>query len=422
MVDMIRRFILLAFLSSTKLLAIGQENLAVIKASSRYVDIRDGLHFRKKYWHILPEKRPDQYFVEIPHKTHIVSFITDIDSISFKIEYGKEYDFIILLNNKDSCYTRIVAREKKVLPAAQSMFPAKNDTLPFRIGNNSKIYLKGSINNSTPIDIQFDLGLSGQCVIKKSSVQKVNMILDGKIVLSNSDGINEVPSSSSNMLMVGGLRWDSIPFTVANNMTRREDMILGNALFQNKVLEINYDNKFIVVHDTMPPVGPEYTRHEMILDVNVVPFVKGSLKFRSKTKDGWFLFDTGAYTTILNDEDIPPANKISTEARKIVGLSTQSQIPEITVNGYRFANFSYTTQKINPSEMAGILGNDLLKRFNVIIDNRNGYIYFQPNSLMNASYANPEYYLVRVIAAFILLIILIVFFVIYRRRRRKRMR
>jgi hypothetical protein len=68
----------------------------------------------------------------------------------------------------------------------------------------------------------------------------------------------------------------------------------------------------------------------------------------------------------------------------------------------------------------GLLGNDLLKRFNVIIDNRNGYIYLKQNSLVNEAYANPEYYLVRIVPIILVLIAGLTAFIIYRKRKRKK--
>ena len=76
----------------------GQENIPVIRANAKDVSVRDGAHFRKGYWYIMPEVRPDDYRVENPKKPHRVVFITDLDSISFDVSPDKEYDFIILLN------------------------------------------------------------------------------------------------------------------------------------------------------------------------------------------------------------------------------------------------------------------------------------------------------------------------------------
>ena len=83
-----------------------QQPLPIIKASSKKVDIRDGSLYKKASWNIVPEAKPDVY---VTHKQYNkVAFYTDIDSISFVVNPKKEYDFIILLNNKDTAYTRIV--------------------------------------------------------------------------------------------------------------------------------------------------------------------------------------------------------------------------------------------------------------------------------------------------------------------------
>jgi hypothetical protein len=417
------RFIIITFLLFIASGSLAQNSIPVIKASSKIVDIRDGLHFKKGYWYIMPEKRPDSYFVELPYKEHRVAFITDSDSISFDVKYGEVYDFIILLNNKDSCYTRIVTAYKKVISVTGDHLPP--DTIPFTIGNNSKIYFKAKINDSEPLNVQFDLGAGG-CVIKKSSIDKVKMNFDGSITLRNSDGINVVPYSSSNRLKIGSLEWDSIDFAVADNMTWREDIIVGNSLFQAKVFEINYDKKVILIYDTLPHLDPGYSKYDIILDGGTVPFLQGSLTINGEKTEGWFMFDTGAYTTILLTSSIPMTHKMYVEARKMLGLNRKKIVllsPQLTVGTHSFSDFNYTVEKPGgDSALLGLLGNDLLKRFNVLIDNRNGHLYLKPNSLVNEPYANPEYYAVRVGSVILVLLIALILFIFYRRKRKKRQR
>lgn len=87
-----------------------QQKLPVIKASSKKVDIRDGNIFQKGIWNLSPEIKPDVYTViNSLDKEKKVTFYTDIDSISFNVSPGAVYDFIVLLNNKDTCYVRASA-------------------------------------------------------------------------------------------------------------------------------------------------------------------------------------------------------------------------------------------------------------------------------------------------------------------------
>jgi hypothetical protein len=98
-------------------LAIGQP-FPVIRASSLKVDIRDGQVFQKGIWTLSPQVKPDTYNGLHTDSASRITFYTDIDSISFATVAGRDYDFIILLNGRDSCYTRIttVSPEKKKAP------------------------------------------------------------------------------------------------------------------------------------------------------------------------------------------------------------------------------------------------------------------------------------------------------------------
>lgn len=84
-----------------------QQKLTIIKATSGKADVKDGEVYQKGIWNLSPESKPDIYYVLEPIHEKNITFYTDSDSISFNIFPGNNYDFIILLNDKDTCYTRI---------------------------------------------------------------------------------------------------------------------------------------------------------------------------------------------------------------------------------------------------------------------------------------------------------------------------
>lgn len=93
-------FLLLILIGQT---TFAQKKLPIIKANSTSVDIKDDNQLRKNAWTIVPEEKLDVYTTSAKK----VTFYTDIDSISFKVEPKKQYDFIILLKGKDSARTQI---------------------------------------------------------------------------------------------------------------------------------------------------------------------------------------------------------------------------------------------------------------------------------------------------------------------------
>lgn len=367
-----------------------------IKAHSRLVTITDGLHVKRDYWYVMPERNPDVYYVEIPRHPHTVTFTTDVESISFHTTYGSRHDFVIELDDGTKAHTQVRAEYRNQLPYRRTRDgdARPSPTIPFSLGDNDKIYVKGRINNGPELDLQVDLGAGGN-LINRDSVAQVGMHFDGTIRLRNSDGDNEVPSSSANRLEIAGLVWDAVPFAVAGNMTRREDAIVGNALFQDQALEIDYDRGILTVHDAPPALPAGWTPEDMLLD-GVVPFVRGALVVGDDVRHGWFMLDTGAYTSILNSDRLRFSSKMAGELRQLLGGRRRG--PAVIIAGRTFADINYSLGRYDGNRASlGLLGNDVLKRFNLLVDNRSGKAYFRPNGRVSDPFRNPEYYLVRVL-------------------------
>ncbi|HEX2269848.1 MAG TPA: DUF4932 domain-containing protein [Pyrinomonadaceae bacterium] len=109
-------FILALFAVTANGVVYAQDKLPVIRSTSSIVSIQDGDQYRPNIWRLVPEIKPDVYESQLKDgKPQRVTFITDLESISFWVELGKKYDFIIQRGD-DLCYTQIVG--VKYVPAA----------------------------------------------------------------------------------------------------------------------------------------------------------------------------------------------------------------------------------------------------------------------------------------------------------------
>ena len=86
-----------------------QTSLPIIQATSEKVDIKVGVKLNKGAWTIMPDLNPDVFDISVVGQ--VVTFYTDIDSISVKVNEKTNFDFIILLNKKDSAYTKVKYKE-----------------------------------------------------------------------------------------------------------------------------------------------------------------------------------------------------------------------------------------------------------------------------------------------------------------------
>src|SRR5258708_1655631 len=115
------------FLLLMSLFSFAQKKLQVISAGSKKALIieRD----KDKYnWNLSPGISPDIHIITKSVKPKWIRFYTDIDSIKVKIKPNEQFDFIVLLNNKDTCYTRIESLPIRNYSAQKRV---AHDTIPF---------------------------------------------------------------------------------------------------------------------------------------------------------------------------------------------------------------------------------------------------------------------------------------------------
>ncbi len=104
---MIRSLFALPLLLLIVIGAAAQEALPVIQATQGLVSVRVGKEVHHNAWGIAPEAKPDVYQASIKGREALVAFLTDVDSIGFRVKPGESYRFYILLNGKDSALTEI---------------------------------------------------------------------------------------------------------------------------------------------------------------------------------------------------------------------------------------------------------------------------------------------------------------------------
>ena len=142
---------LFAFLLLFQQLLLSQQVLPLIRATSKAVDIRDGKILSVGSWSISPDTKPDIY--KTNSKNRLVTFYTNLDSISFFVKPDGKYDFIILLNDKDSAYTEIIYE-----PGMDSSKYAEDNW-----GN--RIGIGDSILHKTTVIIPVSTSNCGYCLI-----------------------------------------------------------------------------------------------------------------------------------------------------------------------------------------------------------------------------------------------------------------
>ncbi|MDB5127931.1 hypothetical protein [Mucilaginibacter sp.] len=373
-----------------------QSKLPVIKATSKNVAINDGGHLDKNAWSLNPKIKLDVFTADRTRKTKWVTFYTDIDSIRVKVKPGTKYNFVVILNGRDSFYTQIAS----AIPPASllSNTTAKQDTIPFTLTAYNAIQVTSVINNTDTLNLHFDL-TSFDFHLTKDAISKKTKLLSnqpdalvGKTT-PNYNNLNKVFKLQMGTLVLNNP--EVIPTVItAHDMDGR----FGWNLFEGKQVEIDYDHSLLIIHSKLPKALKGYVKSKLDF-THSYAYIKGTFEIADKKFTGNFLMDIGSEQALILDSTWVGRQGFSKGLKVIktsvlhdprgVKYETRTVLsPVFKLNGFGLTNIpTLILGSKNPSGFEiNYLGNDLFKRFNIILDFKNDYIYLKPNKLTSLKY------------------------------------
>ncbi len=350
-----------------------------LRTDSRAMRVRDG--FSITDWWVEPNAQPDTYYLNFPSVGGVVTFVSERDSIRVTVRPGESRDFVVRLRDSVNVLTRVSATSTYARPRIVTGDTLAVQVVPFTL-RDSRVYVQGTINGSAPLMMQFDLGASG-LTFNKHSTHKARVQWDATDVLINSDGRQTVPSSRSTTIRIGAMEWTKQSMVQTGNMERHEDVIIGNSLFRDRVVEIDYDRRELRVHVATPPIAGDFVRHPLALDNGIRPLIQAELLVNGTWRKGWYLFDTGHTGTLMlsakDNRDQQLAARLG--ARWGIGDRRLFRARGFRIGGVHLPPGTAVVQVMKDVERGhrhSLIGNSWLRRFNAIIDNQQGAIWLAP--------------------------------------------
>lgn len=424
-------FFILCSISST----FARENEKIIKATNQRVAIKDGSEGKTNYWNYLINKSsPIVYHLAKNGIERQVTFYTDIDSVSFDVHNEADYPFKVVLNNSDTFFVILSTKNQGYTRTTNK--GSGIDTLAFTFNKNKQIILPGKINNGQQIDFCFDLGARMVYVIGNGFDKTNNLIIDGKMEDESVTGLSIEKTSSNNSLQLGNLNFDHIQICYIDEAGFLENggALLGFNLFQNNVLEIDFDHKLLMIHPNLPDKISTYSSIEFKQTTGGL-YVPISIHNGHKAITGWYFFDTGADNNLTIDARFAKRENLTNTMKQIgkAGIASSEnrmieaavlEVPHVTIANYDLINVPTLLADESNAESEfedGVIGIGLQSRFNFIIDYPNNRMYLKPGKYFNDSFkAKVDKSMNRIIGLCIASFLLIGSLVIYKRRKATR--
>lgn len=326
---------------------------------------------------------------------------------------GKNYLVAIILLTALFFSSNLRAQEEFVQPPARKL-----TSFPFKQYSGGVVVVKALINDiKDTLHFILDTG-SGGISLDSQTVEHL------KLPLTPSDktirgiaGIRTVSFAMQNTLHLPGLQVDSLDFHVndydilSSVYGEHIDGIIGYSFLNRYIVKIDYDSLRVTVYSKGIMKYPKggYLLKPLLANL----LIQSARIDDAKDCNARFYFDTGAGLCLLLSNDFVEDSTLLPSKRKRVatqveGLGGKKQMELTTIKEFRLGPYKFRRvpaymfeDEFNVTSypyLGGLIGNDLLRRFNVILNYEKRDVYITPNThyrdMFDYSYTGLNFYVI----------------------------
>ncbi|NSL89402.1 aspartyl protease family protein [Chitinophaga solisilvae] len=280
-----------------------------------------------------------------------------------------------------------------------------------------------AVINDVPDTLQFilDTGSAGISLDTSTCVRLGIKLTPTDRIVKGLGAAKPVSFAMNRSLKLPGLTVDSLDFHVNDYELISQvygiqvDGIIGYSLLSRYIVSVDYDTEEIIIYSK----GKfNYPRGGQLLKPSLtqIPLITAPLRNNRKTVNNRYYFDTGAGMCLLISTQFAKDSSLfgnHRKSRKIIqteaqGLGGKMQMSLTTIQEFRVGSFSFRnvptyifddlTNVTAYPFLGGMIGNDLLRRFNITLNYAKKEIYLLPNShfkdMFDYSYTGLIIYLI----------------------------
>ncbi|WMX13301.1 aspartyl protease family protein [Aureispira sp. CCB-E] len=268
------------------------------------------------------------------------------------------------------------------------------DTISFVLTSFNNIYIPALLNQKDSLKMMFHTGESGVSIIEEV-FNKIAIKKNATSTEANSwGGKGTAKFFKNNTFSIGNHRFDSLVVWVDKHSGQLTDGKFGPLLFKGKMIEINYHDKNFVIYESVPPKQhlKQFQKFRLTQEKGLL-FIEGKLNIGRQRLQQKFMIHTGYGGTILLDDAFAQKHQLG-RLLKITNESTlkdaygntlttkKAVLPSFKIGRTKFKALpiSFFEGSIGRQKIS-VLGNGLLKHYNMILDIENSLVYLKPNHL-----------------------------------------
>jgi hypothetical protein len=278
---------------------------------------------------------------------------------------------------------------------------AKKIEIPFKLIGNA-IILPVKVDGSREFRIILDTGMFEGLLLYDRNLKDSIALKNAIEVLvpgAGSDSGSTAIMADSVSFSVDALEFKDQKIIILQN-ERMQGMssegVTGYSLFGNYIVEVDYDRMIITLHDTETEVDSSWERIPLTFKEHKIPWIEAAVNI-----DGDEDIEISCYIDLASGDAIELLTKENMKFRlpgKLedaylgTGLSgdiygQKGRIHSLKLGSFRLRDvetcFAPAEVRSKQLDADGIIGNNSLRRFNVIFDYERARLYIKPNSHFN---------------------------------------
>jgi hypothetical protein len=287
---------------------------------------------------------------------------------------------------------------------AEIPFELKNDLilLKVKINNDSQhnifVFDTGATSDLLDSDTALKLGLKAnykQDVSGAGGTKSYDVILNQKLTLQN-----KIKIDSTHLVIEDLTRLKDV-------MERDFDGIIGYSLLKKYITKIDYENKKMLFYDKIKDVDTIGYRTIPFKFENGIPIPQFDIGITLTNGESYadkILFDSGAGLTLLINTPYNENHKLNEKAEKSLikkyqnlhgeSISESIAIQSMYIGGFKLnemvVGIAHDKDGVSSyKNYLGILGAEVISRFNLILDYSTSTLFIKPNSAFSKSFTFP---------------------------------
>lgn len=277
--------------------------------------------------------------------------------------------------------------------------------IPFQLTTYNNLSIQAILNGVDTVQLMFHTAANALTLTEETvkQLKSIHFVASTDSVKSWGGQANSSRYSPKNQIQIGGLSWDNQAIWENQLSGQYTQGKFGMDLFKNWVIEIDFDQSVILLHKDLPSKIKDFQKSKLYTKDEMF-FIEAACSIQDSVILERFLIHSGYAGALLINDQFAQLHQLGKQL-PIVGekklkdsfgntvISKQASLPLFTLAEKNLSNVAVGFFEGSLGRQPySIIGGDLLKQFNMVIDAQRQFIYLKTNGLFHTeqqSNANP---------------------------------